>query len=90
MTARNWSVGHLVGWSMLVLGARGALEVESVIGRLAAGLDVTVRIETSAPTKASFILSSDRAMQRWGYHPADLGGLLDQYAADVLAWRAAG
>lgn len=78
------------GYDAVVLGAGGALEVESVIRRLAAGLGVTTRIETSPPTKASFILSSDRAMRRWGYNPADLGGLLDRYAADVLAWRAAG
>lgn len=88
-------VGHLIenewkGFDAVVLGARGALEVESVIRRLAAGLGVTPRIETSAPAKASFVLSSDHAQQRWGYHPADLGDLLDRYAADVLAWRAAG
>jgi UDP-glucose 4-epimerase len=88
-------VVHLVehaweGYDSVVLGASGALPVESVIRRLAAGLGVTARIEASTPVKTSFVLSSDRARERWGYHPADLGGLLDRYAADVLAWRAAG
>jgi nucleoside-diphosphate-sugar epimerase len=82
---RTWE-----GYDAVVLGAGAAIEVEAVIRRLADGLGVMARIETSPAAKPSFILSSDRAVRHWGYEPADLGGLLDRYAADVLAWRAAG
>lgn len=76
------------GWQdfdAVVLGARGTITVREAIERLARGLDVPARIESIASAKPSFILSSERAIARWGYDPMDIGAMIDRYAAEVLA-----
>lgn len=75
------------GFDAIVLGARGTISVRGAIERLAKGLQVEAIIEETAPTKASFVLRSDRAIERWGYDPLEIGALIDRYAADALAWQ---
>jgi len=76
--ARNFS-----GFDAVVLGARGAISVRAVLERLAQGLGVTSVIETGPAAKPSFILSSERAIARWGYDPMEIGALIDRYAAET-------
>ena len=71
------------GYDTLVLGARHDIPLRSAIERLAAGLGVPARIEEIPALKASFTLSSERAIARWGYAPMAIGPLLDRYAAEV-------
>ena len=78
--ARGWT-----GFDAVVLGARGSLPVRAVIKRLGRGLDVVPRIAVEPPAKASFILSSQRAIESWGYSPMEIGEMIDRYAAEVLA-----
>jgi len=74
------------GFDAVVLGARGTLSVREAIERLAAGLGVPARLEEIPSAKSSFILSSERAMSRWGYDPMEIGALIDRYAAEARAW----
>jgi nucleoside-diphosphate-sugar epimerase len=78
---------HWTGFDAVVLGARGTTTVRGAIERLAAGLGVPARIEAREQEKPSFTISSARAIDRWGYVPMDIGGLIDRYAADILAWN---
>jgi UDP-glucose 4-epimerase len=81
---RSWS-----GYDAVVLGARGAVTVREALMRLAGGLGVTARFEEVASPKASFILSSERAISRWGYDPMEIGALIDRYATEARAWCSA-
>jgi len=80
----SWS-----GFDAVVLGARGAVAVREAITRLAAGLGVPARLEEVPSPKASFILSSERAISRWGYEPMEIGALIDRYADEARAWSSA-
>jgi len=76
---RGWE-----GFDAVVLGARGSTTVRGAIERLARGLRVPVQIEEQPPSKPPFTLSSQRAIERWGYDPMPIDALLDRYAADLL------
>jgi UDP-glucose 4-epimerase len=80
----SWS-----GFDAVVLGARGTMTVHEALTRLAAGLGVPVRLGEVPSPKASFILSSERAISRWGYDPMEIGALIDRYAGEVRAWSSA-
>jgi UDP-glucose 4-epimerase len=71
------------GADALVLGARGTLLFGEVIERLARGLGVLPRIEPIPAPKPPFILSSERAITRWGYAPMDIGSMIDRYASEA-------
>jgi nucleoside-diphosphate-sugar epimerase len=77
------------GFDAIVLGARGEVTVREALMRLAAGLGAPAHLEEVPSTKSSFILSSERAMSRWGYDPMEIGALIDRYAAEVRAWPSA-
>jgi UDP-glucose 4-epimerase len=73
------------GFDAIVVGARGTISVREAITRLAKGLGVEARIEQIAAAKPSFMLSSERAISRWGYDPMQIGAMIDRYAAEVRA-----
>jgi UDP-glucose 4-epimerase len=77
---RDWQ-----GSDAVVLGAGGTLPVKNILERLAAGLDVSPNIVEGPSAKPSFIISSQRATERWGYRPMEIGSLVDRYAAEILA-----
>jgi UDP-glucose 4-epimerase len=79
---RGWQ-----GFDAVVLGARETLRLREVIARLAAGLHVEATIEPVLENKPAFVLSSRRAIERWGYDPMTIGAMIDRYAAEVLAER---
>lgn len=71
------------GADAVVLGARGSLPFYDVIERLAEQLGVQARVESIPPPKPPFVLSSERAIARWGYDPMEIGVMIDRYATDV-------
>lgn len=75
---RGWQ-----GFDAVVLGARGTISVRAAIERLAAGLGTAARIEAIPPPKPGFILSSVRAIARWGYDPMEIGAMIDRYAREL-------
>jgi UDP-glucose 4-epimerase len=81
-------IAHLLahpwrGFDRIVLGARGALPLRDAIERLAKGLGVRARIQEVPAPKASFTLSSERAISRWGYDPMTICQVLDRYAGEI-------
>jgi UDP-glucose 4-epimerase len=74
------------GFDAVVLGARGVLSVREAVARLAAGLGVPAQLEEVPSVKASFILSSERAMSRWGYDPMEIGPLIERYGCEERSW----
>ncbi len=76
--AHSWT-----DFDAVVLGARGALPVRRVIESLAQGLGVTAQIEPAPATKSSFILSSHRAIARWGYDPMEIGEMAERYGREI-------
>jgi nucleoside-diphosphate-sugar epimerase len=76
--SRSWTA-----FDSVVLGARGMLTIREVLQRLAHGLNVTATIETIPVEKSSFVISSNRAIERWGYEPMEIGCMLDRYVAEV-------
>jgi nucleoside-diphosphate-sugar epimerase len=72
------------GFDAVVLGARGAIPVREAIERLAKGLGVMPKIETGPAAKPSFTLSSERAINCWGYDPMEIGALIDRYACEII------
>lgn len=81
--ARRWA-----GFDAVVLGAGGAMTARAAIERLAAGLGVEAHIEAAPTPKPSFVLSSERAVERWGYAPMEIGALIDRYAGEARQWVA--
>lgn len=71
-----------VGHDAVVLGAAGALPVRDVLQRLAVGLNSTINIVERENAKAPFIISSQRAIERWRYEPTEIGLMIDRYAAE--------
>jgi UDP-glucose 4-epimerase len=76
---RDWK-----GADAVVLGAGGTLSVKAVLERLAAGLNVRAQIVEGANGKPPFVISSQRAIDRWGYAPMDMGAMIDRYASELL------
>jgi UDP-glucose 4-epimerase len=78
LSRQNWE-----GYDAVVLGARGVITVRAAIERLASAMGVPARINEVPATKPSFILSSERAILRWGYNPMEIGKMIERYGRDV-------
>ena len=72
------------GADAVVLGAAGEIPVREALAILARGLGREPRINECTAPKPGFILSSRRAIERWGYRPMEIGTLIGRYAADAL------
>jgi len=71
------------GFDAAVLGAAGSMTVRETIERLARALGVAADIEEIPPRKPSFTLSSAHAVARYGYHPPEIGALIDRYGLEL-------
>jgi nucleoside-diphosphate-sugar epimerase len=71
------------GFDAAVLGAAGSLTVRETIERLARALEVSAKIQETAPTNTSFTLSSAHAIARYGYQPTEIGALIDRYGREI-------
>jgi nucleoside-diphosphate-sugar epimerase len=72
------------GAGAVVLGAGSQQPVRRVLTTLAKGLGVEPRIDEAPAAKASFVISSRRAIDDWGYRPMEIGALVERYASEVL------
>jgi nucleoside-diphosphate-sugar epimerase len=77
---RDWT-----GFDAMVLGARGAMPVRGIIETLAEAMAVACRIEEAPVAKSGFLLSSERAMARWGYDPMEIGTMIARYGRESSA-----
>lgn len=78
---------EMTGADAVVLGARGSLKVRAAIERLAGGLGVQLQLKERPASRSCFVLSSRKAIERWGYDPMDIAAMIDRYAADIAAER---
>ena len=74
---------HWTGHDAVVLGARGTITVRAAIEQLAGALGVPANIIEGPPKKPTFLLSSDRATQRWGYDPMEIGEVVERYGQEI-------
>jgi len=77
---RGWS-----GFDSIVLGCSGTIIVRDAVERLAAGMRLTPDIRAIESPKPPFTLSSDRAVERWGFRPAEIGSVIDRYSSELAA-----
>lgn len=75
---RGWD-----GFDAVVLGCSGGISVRGAVERLAHGMGVRAEIRVIASAKPPFTLSSNRAVQRWGFRAADIGQVIDRYASEL-------
>jgi nucleoside-diphosphate-sugar epimerase len=79
------------GWhgsDTLVLGAAGHTTVRGAVERLRDRLRSKSAIEVRPAPRSAFVLSSARAVERYGYAPMQIEAMLDLYASDVLTFSA--
>jgi nucleoside-diphosphate-sugar epimerase len=75
------------GLNAVTCAAAGQVTVREAITRLAAGLGQQVELTEAPPVKPPFLISSARAIQRWGYAPQEIGSMIDRYAAEVVNYE---
>lgn len=80
LLGREWQ-----GFDAMVLGARGTLPLRAVIETLATAMNRPCRIEEAPAAKPGFILSSARAIERWGYDPMEIGAMVARYGQECSA-----
>ena len=71
------------GFEKVTLGAGSRITIRNVIERLAVALEMPAKIEVVPPRKSPFILSSERAIDRWHYSPMTIEDMLDRYGHEV-------
>jgi nucleoside-diphosphate-sugar epimerase len=77
LCGRTWE-----GADSVVLGARGSITVRGAIKRLADALGIELDINEVEAREAGFILSSERAISRWGYDPMEIGDMIERYGRE--------
>jgi UDP-glucose 4-epimerase len=75
---RGWT-----GFDSVVLGAGGVATLRTVLERMAAAMAADLRIRSVPARKPSFTLSSQRAAERWGYMPTEIGALAERYGREA-------
>lgn len=79
LATRNWTGAHV-----LTLSAASTLTTRQVVERVVAAAGSTSPIVERPALKPSFLISSRRAMDRWGYAPMALDTMLDRYVAENM------
>jgi nucleoside-diphosphate-sugar epimerase len=73
------------GFDALTLGARGALPIRDVVARLAEHAGSGSRVLVQPAERSAFTISSQRAIERYGYVPSEIGALLKRWVSEELA-----
>jgi UDP-glucose 4-epimerase len=77
------------GHDELVLGAGGATTVRDVITILGRRLGRSPQIFQVSDREPSFVIRSDRAIEKYGYAPTEIGAMVEKYAVEFLLKDAA-
>lgn len=70
------------GHDAVVLGADGAIAVREAVERMMLGAGRRVGVKTSPDTRPSFTISSNRAKERYGYRPMEIGAMLERFGRE--------
>lgn len=71
----------LAGFDAVTVAARGMTTIRDALERLKTRVGSRSEIRFRPSDRRSFIVSSRRAIERYGYDPMDIGDMLDRYAA---------
>jgi nucleoside-diphosphate-sugar epimerase len=74
--------GHWTGFAATPLAATGMITVREVVDRLVAATGMRVAVTVRTAPQPGFVVSSDRAIQGFGYDPMEIGHMVDRYAAE--------
>lgn len=72
----------LVGFDVVTLGAAGTIPVYEVPAIMAAAIGVNLSISPIPASRSSFVISSERAMTRYGYVSRHITGILRDFACE--------
>lgn len=78
LISRDWT-----GFDAMTLGARGTITVRGAIETLAEAMKLSCRIDEAPASKPGFLLSSERAIARWGYDPMEIGAMIARYGREA-------
>lgn len=75
----------LSGYDPITVGAAGMTTMATAVERLMAGAGRRVPVSIAAAPKSGFVISSQRAIERYGYRPMDIEPMIDKYVAESIA-----
>lgn len=84
----GWFIGGLLrrywqGFHALPVAASGTITVREAVERLRAATGSRSAVTVRPAPQPGFTISSERAIQAFGYRPMEIGALLDRYAAEA-------
>lgn len=77
------------GHDEVVLGAGGTTTVRDLIARLGNRLGRAPQLLQVSDREPAFTIRSDRAVNKYGYAPTEIGAMVDRYASEFLMREAA-
>lgn len=75
-------INSWTGFHPMPLGAAGHMKVSDVAQSLAAAIGTTPIISIAPSQQAGFIISSDMAIDRFGYRPMNIKTMIDHYSVE--------
>ena len=74
----------LSGFDAITVGAAGVTTMAAVVERLMAGAGRRVPVSIATAPKPGFVISSQRAIEHYGYRPMDIERMIDRYVAETV------
>jgi len=74
---RDWQ-----GFDAVTIGASGSMSVREVVQLIVDAVQSRSRIRIETAPRASFLISSTRAIEGYGYAPMEIGAMLRQFVAE--------
>jgi nucleoside-diphosphate-sugar epimerase len=81
----GWLAMHVEGFDFITLASSGALPVGNVVQRVVAAIGSASKIVVEPSASQSFLVSSRRAIDVYGFRPHDIGTTLDLYLGEALS-----
>lgn len=78
----RWLQGDWRGFDAVTLGADGSMSIRDVVLRVASRTKCSSRIVEQSTSGRSFIVSSARAKDLYGYSPGSIGDVVDRYLTE--------
>ncbi|MFQ5514336.1 MAG: NAD-dependent epimerase/dehydratase family protein [Myxococcota bacterium] len=73
------------GFDVVTLGAAGRMRIREIVMRMAAWSMSESPIEVEESRRSSFLVSSRRAIDRYGYQPMAISTLIERYVREEIA-----